>query len=223
MSNIESVTLSTLLCATRSRVSSTRFYLIALLGSMLPAVGGCADLSEDPGDGRVDAGGPDAAFPDASFPDASFPDAASPDAPGPATPVYFLVAELPGEEVHNDSYVLPLTRADQIEHARDLIEHGPEAAGEHIVVVNMRADADGINRNLRAEGAPAWSWHVTDMITFADTTMEILDGWPSFVEEDVAGWIANTCFGDETATEGTMGFWGYTVVEELDDYPMSRP
>jgi hypothetical protein len=218
MSNIESVTLSTLLCATRSRVSSTRFYLIALLGSMLPAVGGCADLSEDPGDERVDAG-----VPDAGVLDAASPDAASPDAPGPASPVYFLVAELPGEEVHNDSYVLPLTRADQIEHARDLIEHGPEAAGEHIVVASMRAGADGINRNLRAEGAPAWSWHVTDMITFADTTMEILDGWPSFVEEDVAGWIANTSFDDETGTEGTLGFWGYTVVEELDDYPMSRP
>lgn len=213
MSNIESMALSPLLGVTRSRGGSARFSLIAILGSVLLAGWGCSDLTEDPDVGLVDAGVPDAALPDAALPDA---------APGPAVPVYFLVAELPGAEVHNDSYVLPLTRADHIEHARDLIEHGSDAVGAHIVVANMRAGADGINRNLRAEGEPAWSWHVTGMIDFADATMEILDGWPSFVEQDVAGWIANTCF-DEPATEGTLGFWGYTVVEELDDYPTSRP
>lgn len=214
MSNIESAALS--LGARRSRESSVVFSLLAVLGTMLLA-GGCMDTS-DSGDDLLDAGGPDAALPDAGLSDASFPD----DASDPGGPVYFLVAELPGREVHNDSYVLPLTQADQIEHARALIEKGPEVTGERIVVATMRAGADGINRDLRAEGAPAWSWHVTEMITFADASMEILDGWPSFVEEDVAGWIENTCF-DETATDGTLGFWGYTVVEELDDYPMSLP
>lgn len=211
MSNIESTALS--FGAGRSREPAVVFSLLAVLGTMLLA-GGCIDTS-DSGDDLIDAGGPDAALPDAALPDAGFPDAA----PGP---VYFLVAELPGREVHNDSYVLPLTQADQIEHARALIEQGPEVAGERIVVASMRAGADGINRDLRAEGAPAWSWHVTEMISFADATMEILDGWPSFVEQDVTGWIENTCF-DEAATDGTLGFWGYTVVEELDDYPMSLP
>jgi hypothetical protein len=209
MLDIESEARSTLLCATRSRVTASLFSLIAILGSsMLLVAGGCAD-PDDPDDELVDAGVPDAPPPDASLPDGT---------PGPAAPVYFLVAELPGHEVHNDSYVLPLTQADHIEHARELVEHGSEAMGTYIVVASMRAGADGINRNLRAEGAPAWSWHVTEMVTFADATMEILDGWPSFVEQDVAGWIENTSF-DENATEGTLGFWGYTVVEELDDYP----
>lgn len=218
MSNVEPVALSPLPRATCGRGSSALFSLIAILGSML-AAGGCVDASDDPDHGLVDAGLPDAALPDAAPPDAAPPDAA----PGPAEPVYFLVAELPGEEVHNDSYVVPLTRADHIEHARALIHDGPDAVGTHIVVATIRAGADGINRNLRAEGAPPWSWHVTDMVDFADASMEILDGWPSFVEQDVTGWIENTCFDDETATEGTLGFWGYTVVEELDDYPMSLP
>lgn len=204
MSDLESVALSTLRSSTRSGVSKPLVSLIAILGSMLLAGGGCAGSSQDP-----DAGVPDAPFPDGT--------------PGPAAPVYFLVAELPGTEVHNDSYVLPLTRADHIEHARDLVEHGPQAVGTYIVVATMRAGADGINRDLRAEGAPAWSWHVTDMINFAGVTMEILDGWPGIVEQDVAGWIANTSMDNEDPTEGTLGFWGYTVVEELDDYPMSRP
>jgi len=204
MSDLESEALSTLRSPTRSRVSRPLVSLIAILGSMLLAGGGCADSSQDP----------DTPFPDASFPDGT---------PGPAAPVYFLVAELPGMEVHNDSYVLPLTRADHIEHARDLVEHGPEAVGTYIVVATMRAGADGINRDLRAEGAPAWSWHVTDINEFASATMEILDGWPGLVEQDVAGWIANTSMDNEDPTEGTLGFWGYTVVEELDDYPMSRP
>jgi hypothetical protein len=209
MSNIESGARSTVRCTTRQRELSALLSLAAILGSMLLAAGGCTDLGGDPGH----------ELPDASFPDAGIPD----NEPRPVTPVYFLVAELPGEEMHNDSYVLPLNRVDHIEHARDLIHYGPEAMGTHIVVASMRAGADRINRNLRAKDAPAWSWHVTNMVGFADATMEILDGWPGFVEQDVAGWIENTCFDDKTGTEGTLGFWGYTVVEELYDYPMSLP
>lgn len=220
MSNIESVAHATLLRTRRSRVPEARvalFSLIAILASTL-LTAGCADLSDEPDDWTADAGLPDASLPDAASPDAAFPA----DASVLPEPVYFLVAELPGEEMHNDSYVLPLTRADHIEHARELIRRGPEA-GTYIVVANMLAGADGINRDLRDEDAPAWSWHVVGMIDFADATMEILDGWPGFVERDVTGWIENTCFDDETATVGTLGFWGYTVVEELEGYPESLP
>ena len=220
MSNIEFAAFSTLPRPARSRAFEARaalFSPLVILGSTLVAAGSM-DISGNPDDGLDDG------LVDAGLADVGVLDAVSPgDAPWPAKPVYFLVAELPGEEVYNDSYVLPLTREDHIAHARDLIRHGPEAAGTHIVVATMRAGADGINRNLRAKDAPAWSWHVIGMIDFADATMEILDGWPSFVEEDVAGWIANTCFDDETATEGTLGFWGYTVVDELEGYPESPP
>ena len=123
-----------------------------------------------------------------------------------AAPVHFLAAERPGAIVHNDSYVLPLTDAADIAHARALITSAPGELSP-IVVAGIAPGADGVNRNWRAGGAPAWSWHITEFQGFFDTTAEILDGWPTFVEDDVAGWIDNT--------GGVIGFWNYTVVAEL--------
>ena len=118
----------------------------------------------------------------------------------------FLVAEHPGHAEHHDSYVLPLSDPVAIAHARDLIQFGL-SAGEPIVVAEIAAGANGINRDYLAAGSPAWSWHVTNFESFADFTAEILDGWPTFVESNVERWIANT--------GGYIGFWGYTVVAEL--------
>lgn len=158
--------------------------------------------------------------------DASLPasDAAAADAPAPAQVSYFLVAEWPGAEVHGDSYVLPVVRAADVEHARDLIELGPQAAGRTVVVARVALGADGINRDLRAPGWPAWSWHVTELLGFADCSVEILDGWPGWVEDDPEGWMQNTPpNGGTPDTAGTIGFWRYTVVEELPGYPRALP
>jgi hypothetical protein len=124
--------------------------------------------------------------------------------------VRFLVAENPagGACSHCDSYVLPLSAQADIAAARDLIARGGTGGGT-IAVAHVAAGADGVNRDWLAPGAPAWSWHVSDFVGFADTTVEILDGWPGFVESDVDGWIANT--------NGTIGFWSYTVVQELPE------
>ena len=122
-----------------------------------------------------------------------------------ADSVHFLIAERPGEEVHRDSYVLPLTNPDDVSHARRLISEGPGIGGA-IAVAQIAAGTDGVNRDLRAPEAPPWSWHVTEFSGFADFTVEILDGWPGFVEQDVDGWIENT--------GGAIGFWSYTVVAE---------
>lgn len=153
---------------------------------------------------------------DADASDAGAADAMPTDAlpPGPVT--YFLVAEWPGDELHGDSYVLPVRRPEHVAHARALIAQGPEAAGRALVVANVRLGADGINRDLRAAGQPAWSWHVTDLLGFADCTVEILDGWPGWVEDDPQAWMRNTPpDGPAPDSEGTIGFWRYTVVEEL--------
>lgn len=128
--------------------------------------------------------------------------------PAAAAPIEFLVAEFPGHEVHGDSYVLVLQKPADIDHARALIEKGA-AAGATIAVVRIAAGADGRNRSVRAPGEPLWSWHQTSFEGFADATIEICDGWPGYVEQDVEGWIANT--------DGTICFWSYTVVEELPE------
>ncbi len=130
--------------------------------------------------------------------------------PAGATTVRFLMTEFPSSSFHGDSYVLPLSDPAAIAHARALVALGP-AAGETIAVARIAPGADGVNRDLLAPGAPAWSWHVTEFLGFADFTIEIYDGWPTFLEEDVPGWMANT--------GGIVGFWGYTVTQELETVP----
>ena len=127
--------------------------------------------------------------------------------------IYFLVAET--TPVHSDSYVLPLTEPSDIAHARDLIKYG-SSVGQSIVVAQITCSYDCINRNYldpnhvivdpngsHRTDKRAWSWHVTHFDDFADMTAEILDGWPGLVESDCEG------FGSQ------IGFWTYTVVEEL--------
>jgi hypothetical protein len=122
--------------------------------------------------------------------------------------VEFLVAEFSGAEVHGDSYVLLLEDPADIAHARALIEKG-EAAGRRLASVRIAPGSDGRNRDVLAPGEPLWSWHQTAFEGFADATIEICDGWPGYVEQDVKGWIANT--------NGAICFWTYTVVEELPE------
>ena len=127
-----------------------------------------------------------------------------------AETVYFLVGEIFDPPYLNNSYVLPLTDPYDIAHARDLIEYG-SGIGEAIVVASIDHwdPNNGINtnRDYLQPGIPAWSWYVTEFGGFADFTIEILDGDPSAVEDDVEWWIQNT--------GGLIGFWSYTVVAEL--------
>jgi hypothetical protein len=132
--------------------------------------------------------------------------------------VLFVVAERPGVSEHGDSFVLPLSGPDDVAHARDLIARGPEAAGAPIVFAEVSAGPDGVNRNVLADGEPLWNWHVSAFEGFGDIGIELIDGNPTLVEEDVAGWIANTRRG-ESDTAGHIGFWNYTVVAELDQPP----
>jgi hypothetical protein len=137
-----------------------------------------------------------------------------------AETVYFLVGEWPGQEIYGDSYVVPIEDPVDIQHARDLIALGPEVAGDPIVVAAIEAGADGINRDWLAAGAPEWSWHVTEFQSFAFGTIEILDGYPTLVESDVAWWIENTNQPGEPEV-GYIGFWSYTVIAELAPIPES--
>ncbi len=119
--------------------------------------------------------------------------------------VRFLVGEIP--PVHNDAYVLVLTDPDDIAYARTLI-NDPDSAPDKIVFASITPGADGINRDFAKEQAPAWSWHIDEFQGFVSATAEIFDGWPTYVEQDVEAWIANT-------DGGHIGFWGYTVTQEL--------
>ena len=92
-----------------------------------------------------------------------------------AAPVYFLVSEFPDQKEHGDSFVLPLDDADDIAHARDLVNRG-KAAGQTQITADIVAGADNINRNILADDKPAWSCHVSNFDQFADVGIELTDG-----------------------------------------------
>lgn len=131
----------------------------------------------------------------------------SPAIPDPSL-VYFLVTDV--DDVHGESFILPLKDPAHIETARQLI-------GDHeskIVVAqisNNPNDHYSLNRDLLNDGR-LWSWHITTFEGFADNTIEILDGWPSYVEDNYAAWVANT---KGSGTHGRIGFWNYAVVREV--------
>ena len=81
------------------------------------------------------------------------------------------------------------------------------------MVAQIAKGEDGVNRDYLAPGEPLWSWNVARFDSFADISIELIDGWPTFVEQDVDGWIANT--------NGYIGFWSYTVVAEVTAVPGS--
>ncbi len=119
--------------------------------------------------------------------------------------VYFLVSEITPS--HGDSYILPLTDPDQIAQARAIISDAENNAAKIVVAHIAPCDhCDYPNRDM-LQGGVRWSWCVTDFEGFAENTIEIYDGWPGFVEDDLDGWIQNT--------NGTIGFWSYTVTREL--------
>ena len=143
-------------------------------------------------------------------------------APAVAGTVHFVVAERPELAEHGDSFILPLSEPDDIAHARDLIARGPEAAGAPLVFAEVVAGSDGVNRDVLADGEPLWSWHVSAFEGFGDMGIELVDGWPTYVESDVQGWIENTNR-DEGDPRGHIGFWNYTVVAEVGAPPVGVP
>ena len=128
----------------------------------------------------------------------------------------FVVAPLSGDA--GDSYLLSLSDPDAVAHARDLVAQGP-AAGATIVFAEIAAGADGFNRDVLAPGEPLWDWHVTRFEGFGDFGIELVDGSPTLVQDDVVGWITNTRRGPEDPF-GHIGFWNYTVVQELSPVPL---
>src|SRR5438477_6194874 len=126
--------------------------------------------------------------------------------------VYFLVAEgpfIPVTERKNDSYVLPLSTQEDIGHARYLIsrwQSGYIEADRPSVDANVVFENDDINRNFRDPKFQKWSWQVSQFLEFGDYTAEVLDGSPTQLEEH--------------RSQATIGFWDYTIVQELGPVPL---
>ena len=119
---------------------------------------------------------------------------------------YFIVGEL--EPLHGDSYLLILNDPEDIAAARAILAHPDDATAKIVVASIEHGPGDPPNRDLLNE-AREWSWHVKEFTEFAELTIEILDGWPTYVEENLDAWFETT--------EGAVGFWSYTVVQEVSE------
>lgn len=121
--------------------------------------------------------------------------------------VYFLVTETDVE--HGDSYILPLKDEEDIAAARAIIAN-------HETKIILAEISSNINENYSINkdllNNRTWSWHVVSFNGFVDTSIEILDGWPTYVEDNYSEWVENTK-GD--GINGNIGFWNYTLKREV--------
>src|ERR1041384_3370393 len=133
---------------------------------------------------------------------------------------YFLVAmPRPSGRFYGDSYVLPLSKQEDIDHARYLISLGPSVfsgpeSPQPLVGARVGPGKDGINRNYLDPRFPEWSWHVVEFLKFADRSVDTLDGSPTYLEHHPE-WYSGT-----DPRQGVIGFWAYTVVRELGPSPL---
>lgn len=132
--------------------------------------------------------------------------------------VYFLVGTVSRIwDRKNESYVLPLSKEEDINYARYLISRnqlGFLEGDRAIVGAYVTAGMDGINRNYLDPRFPGWSWHVSEFLGFAEVTIEILSGSPDLLENSF-DWAHQTATG-----KYAIGFWGFTVVRELGPAPL---
>ena len=124
---------------------------------------------------------------------------------------FFKVGEtLPDTE---ESYIIALTDSLQIEHARMIISN-PEIVSDKIILAKIIPQNGTENyQNIDLNSNTVWSWRVDEFIGFVFTTIEIYDGWPGYIEEDLNRWFQNT---SDDPNSGVIGFWGFTVLEEID-------
>jgi hypothetical protein len=126
--------------------------------------------------------------------------------PDPDT-VYFEVGE--NSLVHRDSYLLPLSDPADIEAARASIQNGESK----IVIAEIsRITNPATQLNFDFGHNRKWSWYVSDFLQFTDFSIEILDGWPEYVEENYDEFV-NVTKGDNG--KGRIGFWNYSIKREV--------
>lgn len=123
--------------------------------------------------------------------------------------VYFLVED--PDHANNDSFVLALLNDEDIQTAREMVEDPDKL---QIVLAKITRDPR-INyyRNRDLINDQDWSWHVSEFLGFYDNTIEIYDGWPTYVEENYEEWVANT---KGSGTQGVIGFWSYVITREVE-------
>ena len=128
---------------------------------------------------------------------------------------FFLVGDQPGQIVRNESFVLPLSKPDDIDYARHLISIsvlGYVEGDRTIVVADVFANRNDINRNYLEPKFPKWSWQVADFIVFAEIVAEGIIFSPTALE--------GMEWSRPSTNRLTVGFDGLFVIRELGSEPL---
>lgn len=116
--------------------------------------------------------------------------ACTPD-PTPATGAVFVI------EVIDERFRVLLTRYEAVQEARELMESGES----RVLVGRLVGGSGGFNLG--------YSWHLEpDSVGFHDVAMELCDGLPSYVEQNLGYWLD---------TVGTYCPWQSRVVAEVQE------
>jgi len=107
--------------------------------------------------------------------------------------VYFLATqwpELPPEEQRHLSFVVGLSKAEDIEKAREFVAKPTRELGrpfDSMIGGFVTAGGDGINRNYLDPALPAWSWRITEFRGFYGIGVPEIFVTPEGLEFQYAG------------------------------------
>jgi len=123
---------------------------------------------------------------------------------------YFLVGEK--SAVHQDSYLIRTDDPAKLTEIRSWLAKPPAERPLVLTDIKKTGDTPSVwNRDLVTKGR-TWNWEPAGDIALVDFTIEIYDGWPVYVQENLDEWIRIT----QTGTgNGRVGFWNYTIIREV--------
>lgn len=123
---------------------------------------------------------------------------------------YFLVGEK--SAVHQDSYVIRTDDPARLTEIRSWL--AKPLAERPLVLTDIKKTGNSPsawNKDLVTKGR-IWNWEPAGEPSLVDFTIEIYDGWPVYVQENLEEWIRITQTG---SGNGRIGFWNYTLIREV--------
>ncbi len=120
-----------------------------------------------------------------------------------------------GESVPDkgESFIIALKDSVDISLARKIISDPDNSPDKIVLAKIVRQDGNEDFLNIDLNSNTTWSWKIEVFMGFVSSSIEIYDGWPGYIEEDIDRWFNNT---SDDPDSGIIGFWGYTVVEEIE-------
>lgn len=124
-------------------------------------------------------------------------------------PAYFLAGPMVSYNIHQESFVVPITNAQQIAQAMQELEK--PLTNRWAVECRVAAGHDYINRDYLND-KKSWNWHVVQFERFSQAGLVIYNYYPSYVEKDPENYV--------TRRNGKIVFTAYPLIRRLSQEEM---